>query len=477
MAEKRKAPDAPDAARKRKAPTIDLTATDMTPPPAPEAEPVPAPAPEPVGAAPDTTSTGTPAEPPPPPPEEPRQAAAEQPAPPPETAIPERRTGSLAAMLLAGVAGGVIVAAVAGGLWYGGALPQQQVKVEPDTQAQQQIAQLQQQVQALQNRPAPTSAPSVDPKTVDALSQRVAQIEATLKTLPKSGGADPQLAQKLTELQNTVAPLVQRLSSAESAIKSGDTALSALNKRIDDIAANASQARTSAASADKAVTQMQSQVKDLARAQASTVTRADIEGVQQKLANLEQAEQSARNAIQQSAAAASATRLALATEALRNPVASGAPYAAELAQAKALGADADKLAPLQQFADNGVPSTASLAQQLRDLLPQMQKIAAPRAQVSGSFLDRLEANAGKLVRVSPVNAPSGDRPADVLARVEVDAAHNNVDAAAAEIGKLPQAAQAPAQDWLARVKARHTALAAANDLAASSARALAPGTK
>jgi hypothetical protein len=94
--------------------------------------------------------------------------------------------------------------------------------------------------------------------------------------------------------------------------------------------------------------------------------------------------------------------------------------------------------------------------------------------VSGSFLDRLEANAGRLVRVSPVNAPSGDRPADVLARIEVDAAHNDVNAAAADIGKLPADAQAPAKDWLARVKARQAALTAADDLAASSARALAP---
>ena len=118
-----------------------------------------------------------------------------------------------------------------------------------------------------------------------------------------------------------------------------------------------------------------------------------------------------------------------------------------------------------------------MAQQLRDLVPQMQKIAVPRAPVSGSFLDRLEANAGRLVRVSPVNAPSGDRPADVLARLAVEAAHNDIDAAATDVGKLPQAAQAPAKDWLARVKARQAALAAANDLAASSARALAPGAQ
>ena len=222
---------------------------------------------------------------------------------------------------------------------------------------------------------------------------------------------------------------------------------------------------------------MQTQVQDIARNQASTVTRADIDGVQQKLSSLERAEQSTRTAIEQSVAATSATRLALAAQALRNAVISGASYRAELAQAKTLGADANKLAPLQAFAVSGLPSPASMAQQLRDLLPQMQKIAAPHAQVSGSFLDRLEANAGNLVRVSPVNAPSGDRPTDVLARIEVEAAHNNIDAAAADIGKLPQAAQAPAKDWLARAKARQAALAAANDLAASSARTLAPGAQ
>ena len=473
MAEKRKAPDAPDAARKHKAPTIDLTAADVTPSqPAPE--PAADPIPDPVSAAPNEP----PPEPPAPPEEPPRTAAEPEAAlPPVRPAPPARGPTSIAAMLLAGAAGGIVVAAIAGGLWYGGVLPRQQANMQPNTQAQQQIAQLQQQLQSLQNRPAPTAAPSIDPKTIDALSQHVTQLETTVKNLPKSGGVDPQLARKLTDLQSTVAPLAQRLSSVESAIKSGDTALTALNKRIDDIAANASQARTTADSADKSVTQMQTQVQDLARNQASTVTRADIDGVQEKLSDLEQAEQSTRAAIKQSVAATSATRLALAAQTLRNAVISGASYQAELAQAKTLGADANKLAPLQAFAVSGLPSPASMAQQLRDLLPQMQKIAAPHAQVSGSFLDRLEANAGNLVRVSPVNAPAGDRPADVLARIEVEAAHNNIDAAAADIGKLPQAAQAPAKDWLARAKARQAALAAANDLAASSARTLAPGAQ
>ena len=117
---------------------------------------------------------------------------------------------------------------------------------------------------------------------------------------------------------------------------------------------------------------------------------------------------------------------------------------------------------------------ASLAQQLRTLLPQIRKIAAPQAQATGSFLERLQANAGKLVHISPVNAPAGDDASDVLARLEVESAHNDIAAAAADIGKLPEAAQAPAKDWLARVKARAAALAAADDLAADTARALTP---
>jgi hypothetical protein len=385
----------------------------------------------------------------------------------------ERRATPITAVLLSGAAGGAIVAAVLGGLWYVGALPPNQAPVQPDAHAQQQIAQLQQQFDALKNRPAP----SVDTKTTDALSQRLAQLETTLKNLPSTNGPESQLAQKLTELQSVLAPLTQRLASAESAIKASDTAVSALGKRIDDIAGNASQARQEADSAGKAAVQLQAKVESFAQNQASTVTRADIDALQQKLTSLEQAEAAARASMAQSAAATAATRLALAAQALRNAVVSGAPYQAELAQAKALGADAGKLAPLEPFAASGLPSMAALSRQLRDLLPQMQKIAAPRAQASGSFLERLQANASNLVRISPVNAPSGDQPADVLARLEVEAAHRDIAAAVTDVGKLPEAAQAPSKDWLARVKARQAALAAADDLAAATARALTAGAQ
>ena len=460
MAEKRKAPDAADAARKRKAPTIDLTATDVTPEPA-AAEPTPA---EPVSAAAAEPAQPAAETPPPPPPEEPPpQADAGPQASPRATPETTARAGTpLGAMLAAGVSGGVIVAAALGGLWYAGVVPPN-TSAAPDTQTPQQIARLQQQVAALQNRPASSPAPGVDQKTVDALTQRVAQAETALKNLPASNGADPQVG--------------QRLASVESAIKSGDTAISTLNKRIDDIATNATQARQEADAAGKAVSQLQSDVKDVVRNQSGTVTPAQIDGLLQRLARLEQSEKAARESVARSAAAASATRLALAAQALRNVVVSGAPYRRELAQAKALGAQASRLAPLEPFATTGIPTAEALARDLLGLLPQIRKIAAPQTQAGGSFLERLQANAGRLVHISPVSAPAGNEPTDVLARLEVATAHNDTAAAVVDIGKLPEAAQAPAKDWLARVKARAAALAASTDMAETAARALTQGAQ
>jgi hypothetical protein len=101
----------------------------------------------------------------------------------------------------------------------------------------------------------------------------------------------------------------------------------------------------------------------------------------------------------------------------------------------------------------------------------MLKASGAQTPPSG-FLDRLQANAGSLVRISPVDAPEGDKPADVLARIEVDAAHADIGAALTDLSKLPASARAPAQGWIAKAQARAAALAAAHSFAADTARAL-----
>ncbi len=208
MADKRTTPDAPESVqqaapqdagsgprgKKRAAPTIDLTATEMPPPqsdspPSPESEPPPAPAQEPPSAP-----------------------AGDAPA---ETAIPPRG-GHIGTALLAGVAGGVLVTLAIVVLWLSGLVPARYA-ASSDTSAQ--IAALEAQVRDLKNRPAAM----VDTTSVDALTQRVGKIEDTMSKLPAGE-----------------AGVAERLAATDSAMKSLGSALTTLNRRSDDIAATAS---------------------------------------------------------------------------------------------------------------------------------------------------------------------------------------------------------------------------------------------
>ncbi|MBV9347585.1 MAG: hypothetical protein JO245_06375, partial [Pseudolabrys sp.] len=162
--------------------------------------------------------------------------------------------------------------------------------------------------------------------------------------------------------------------------------------------------------------------------------------------------------------------LALAAAGLRDAVIRGEPFAPRLAAVRALGADERKLAPLEPFAAAGLPSQAALASQLRALLPRL--VEAADASTDTKFLSRLQANAEKLVRIRPVDAPAGDDAAAILARIEVKAARQDVAGAQEELAKLPANIRAPADPWIKQVSARQTALAAAQALAEESAVAL-----
>jgi hypothetical protein len=300
---------------------------------------------------------------------------------------------------------------------------------------------LEKQVRDLQNRPVSASG-----NQIDALAQRVTKIEGMLAKLPAN---DPGI--------------LERLSAVDNAMKSLGIVLTALNKRNDEVAAGAADARARVDAAEKAVTQLRDSVRDLTRNTSAGLSPADVDTVQKRLAALEQSVKSAP--------ADNAARLALSAAALRDLVASGAPFAAELEEVKSLGADEKILAPLTPFAMSGVPTVAALAQDLRALIPAMQKASGAQAPPRG-FLERLEANAGKLVRIRPVDAPPGDDASAVLARVEIEAAHAAIDDALTDLGKLDTATRAPAQDWIRKAQARQAALTAARQLASETTHAL-----
>lgn len=441
MTDKRPTPDqtAGKGRRKRTAPTIDLTATEV-PPAASEAPPPPppeTPVDAPVAAAPEPEpAPRADAAPPEDKREEPRKS-------------PDRGFASALTMpvLAAGLTGALVMSVILLTMWLTGLVP---LGDAGSTAMSARVAGLEMQMQDLQKRPAAVA----DTKDIDALTQRVGRMEASLAKLPSG---DPALAERVT--------------AADNAMKSLGLALTALNKRSDDVAANTAQARERAEAAEKAVADLRGRLQDVSKAASAGASSADLEPLLQRIAALEQAAKTAQAEIAKTSASDTAARLALSAAALRDAVLRGASFTDELAQAKALGADDKLLAVLAPFAASGVPGEKALATELAALLPGMIK-AAGAPPPSANFIERLQANASQLVRVRPVDAPAGDDAAAVLARLDIDAARADIAAALADLGKLTDAQRAPAQAWIGKAKARQAALAAARQIAADTARAL-----
>ena len=317
-------------------------------------------------------------------------------------------------MLAAGCAGAATMTGVLLALWFGGFLPVQNGEMD-----------------------------RVESTATAAFNDRIARKEAA--------AARPQ----------TLDPSVsERLSAADNAIKSLGIALTALTKRNDETAGGAAEARARADAAEKAVSQMRANIQDVTKDTAGGLSPGEVDVVQKRIAALEQ--------VAKAPPTDNAARLALSAAALRDAVLSGVPFVAELDEVKSLGAEEKVLAPLISFANSGTPTSVALAQELRALLPALMK----SSQAPTGFLERLEANAGKLVRIRPVDAPAGDDASAVLARVEVEAAQAAIDDAIIDLGKLDAATRAPAQDWIRKAQARQAAFAAARQFASETTHAL-----
>jgi hypothetical protein len=338
--------------------------------------------------------------------------------------LPARITWPL---LEAGAAGGGLVLLVLAALWFAGVLTPRDNRLS-DVNAR--LAQNELQLKQIAAAPG---QPGADPKALEALSARLAKLEAVpAQPTPP----DPALA--------------QRLAAAEEAIKSSQATVAELNKRAEATA-------------------------DAARS-ASGVERGDIDALSNRLAALEKSTKSVADDLDKRIAALGdrPLRLAVAAQALRDAVERGDAFASELAAVKAVGADANMLAPLDPFANTGVPSPATLARELSGVLPAMQRLATPPAE--GGFLDKLQTNASRLVRVRPIDDVPGDDPAAVLARIDSKAGRSDIAGALAEFAKLPPGTRTPAEDWIKKAEARNAAMAASRRLAREALAALGKST-
>ena len=319
------------------------------------------------------------------------------------------------------------------------------------------LAKLQQQVAALAGQD------STNAKSQTELASRLQKLETEAGAL-RAPASDPVLA--------------TRLAAAEARLKSLADAADALSERTDSTAAankaalgdlNDKLARATAAPAEAAGEAASANADAIAalskRADALEAAAKKLEGTLDAKLSAALAAQSTEKSDEQ------ALRTDVAALALSAAVERGAPFTAELAAAQAQAPDKSKLAPLAPFAAAGIGDAAALAHEIAELEPAMLQAAGTPSE--GSFLEKLEAHAQRLVRITRVGEATGDDPASVVARLDAKAARGDLAGALAELGKLPPPARAPAQAWSEKVQAREAALAASRGFAADALSALA----
>ncbi len=283
------------------------------------------------------------------------------------------------------------------------------------------------------------------------------------------------LSDRLTKLEAAVtvphapdAALMTRIAGAEAAAKLAAENVAAQQRRADELMGLVRETRSRADAAIAAAENAQ------AGSGAATPEgmRIDAEALNQRIASLEQALKAADAERAAIAADDRKSRVAVVSAILLSAVERGVPFAAELAAAKALAPDSNGLAPLESFAAGGVPSPAALSHELRALIPAMLKLTERETPQDGGFLDKLQANAERLVRIRPVGEVAGDRPVDVLTRIEAKAGSSDITGALQELAKLPPQIRTPAEGWIRKADARNVALAAARQFSIGALAAL-----
>ena len=367
---------------------------------------------------------------------------------------------------LAGFAAGLIVVAVAG-QWLVAALTR-----PDDSNLTERVARLES--RASQPSEAPTAALA---GRVTAAEQAVQRLEEARRDDAASRASPPtdDLGVRLDKVEQALARttdpgLANRIAAAGAAqvalgdrLVAAEAATAALAERLAAAAAAEKSVNDRLAAVETALRSLSDRVADLGQRGNDGAARAP--GSDRPAANADEQPRSESGDDR-------AIKLALVAAALRDAVARGGPFTAELDAAKPL-AEAARLQALEPFAASGVPDPAVLARELSGLVPAMVALAAPPARDSG-VLDRLQASVERLglVRIRRIDEPSGDDPDSVLARIEAAAGKNDIDEALSELAKLPAPVRAPAEGWIKRAEARRAGLDAASRLSRAAAAAL-----
>ena len=282
------------------------------------------------------------------------------------------------------------------------------------------------------------------PPDLSDLTSRVTRLEGSMNALAetaKEGGSVPDAAALDAKIGDLEQKLQGKIDSALAAQQAASTTdLKDVQKELEALKAKLGALAEAHLAGD---------TSDLAP---------QLTTLDQRIAKLEAALPELSTAIDRSAASAKSGAAAIAFANLRNAVAPGRPYAAELAALKSLIPDPGDLGALPLHADTGIPTTAALAGTLTKLAETSP--APPPAPAETSILDSMVASAKSAISIRRIGADTtGDEPTAVLARAEAALSQGDLAASIKEVESLPAPARDALAGWLDDAKAR----ASAND--------------
>ena len=406
-----------DATQKKAGKTpasIDLDAaaiTDLTPP-APETAPGTG---APEVATPPAEAQAAPAA----TPEKPEKPAApdkpakpdDAPAPPAPPPAKSSATGPVLGGAVAGALFGVLTTLV-----------YHNVKAPPVTVADPRLAKVESELTAL-----PAKAETAAREAAKALTGRIADLENKLAASESKAAAAAEAAKTATEQAKAatdraaaletlaagmIAPVDDRLKSAEAAIGEAKSATTAVTRKLEDIARAGSQPAVAVAAVSGKVEALE---KALGAAGASARSQTEAtSGLETRLKQLE-----STIAGQKPAASPRPAALLAAAALIRQNWDAGRPLGVDAPALAALGVDEAVAKPLAAYAARPVPNAAALTAQLAALAATFPK-PAPAPQAEKSVLDKMKANVLSFVEVRPAGsaaAPANDAVAALRGRI------------------------------------------------------------
>jgi uroporphyrinogen-III synthase len=268
-----------------------------------------------------------------------------------------------------------------------------------------------------------------------------------------------ELRSRLDALQGAATALDGKATSAAAAAAKAGADAQATAGRIAELAsAQRAQAPDAGAIAD-----LGTQVE---RAQATAA--AIGQRLDQTTARIGSVETLAKTAATPSVQALAAARIVLA-ERVQAAIASGQPFAGDVAALAKGGGAAEQLAALNAVAASGAPTRETLLAQFRSHRTMFTRELTPS---TAGWQDRLLGLASRIVTIRPIGDTGANDPGTMLIRFENAIVNGDIVAAAALWGQLPEPARRASAEFGANLQKRAAADAAIAKIAQDAVAAL-----